>query len=69
MGEKVLASTLVAPKQVEVREYDMPDIPPDAGHLKVERCGVCGTDAHDWQSVPHGPQILGHENTGYIARG
>lgn len=33
MAETVLASTMIAPKTFEVREYPMPDIPSDAGLL------------------------------------
>jgi threonine dehydrogenase-like Zn-dependent dehydrogenase len=68
MAEKVLASTLVAPKTLEIREYDVPDIGPDEGLLRVERCGICGSDARDWGSMKRGVRILGHENVGHIAR-
>jgi D-arabinose 1-dehydrogenase-like Zn-dependent alcohol dehydrogenase len=44
MTEKVLAATLIAPKQFEIRDHDMPEIPPDGGLLRIERCGVCGSD-------------------------
>ena len=44
MVEKVLAATLVEPKRFELCEYDMPEVPPDGGILKIERCGVCGSD-------------------------
>jgi threonine dehydrogenase-like Zn-dependent dehydrogenase len=68
MAEKVLASTLIAPKQFEIREYDMPEIPPDGGLLRVERCGVCGSDVGAWGSMRRGQRIMGHENIGYIAK-
>ncbi|MEX2490965.1 MAG: zinc-binding dehydrogenase [Nitrospirales bacterium] len=68
MAKKVLAATLVEPKRMEVREYDMPEIGPDEGLLKVERCGVCGSDVHGWESMRRGVRILGHENLGYIAK-
>lgn len=68
MTEQVLASTLVAPKRLEIREYASPDIGPDEGLLRVERCGVCGSDARDWGSMRRGVRILGHENVGHIAK-
>lgn len=68
MVEKVLAATLVAPKRFELCEYDMPEVPPDGGGLKIERCGVCGSDVSGWERVPAGPKIMGHENLGFIAK-
>jgi threonine dehydrogenase-like Zn-dependent dehydrogenase len=68
MAETTLASVLVAPKQLEVREFPLPSIGPDAGLLKVEACGVCGSDVHGWQRLPPGERILGHENVGIVAR-
>lgn len=36
--------------------------------VKVEGCGVCGTDVHEWKGDPFGlaPVVLGHEGTGEI---
>ena len=36
--------------------------------VKVEGCGVCGTDAHEFKNDPFGliPVVLGHEGTGEI---
>src|SRR5579875_1362604 len=68
MAEKVLAATLIAPKQFEIREYEMPEIPPDGGLLRIERCGVCGSDVSGWSSLRGGPRIMGHENVGFIAK-
>lgn len=63
-----VASVLVAPRQFEVREFPLPEIGPDAGLLKVEACGVCGSDVHGWQRLEPGARILGHENVGIVAR-
>jgi threonine dehydrogenase-like Zn-dependent dehydrogenase len=68
MADKVLAATLVEPKRFEVREYDMPEPRPDAGLLRIERCGVCGSDVSGWKSMSRGVRILGHENLGRIAQ-
>ena len=56
-------ATLLGPDKLEIREYPMPDIPPNGGLLKVEMGGVCGTDVkylHGNLQVPY-PIILGHE--------
>jgi len=39
----VLAEAAVHVEHTELLEIDMPDIPPDAGLLKLEAAGVCGS--------------------------
>ncbi len=70
MSEKILAAVAVDTKRTELREFDMPAIPPDGGLLKVEVAGVCGSDWPHYLNSPKtkGPLILGHENVGYIAK-
>ncbi|HEV7665601.1 MAG TPA: alcohol dehydrogenase catalytic domain-containing protein, partial [Chloroflexota bacterium] len=68
MAQTTRATVLIAPKTFEVRELDLPSIGPDAGLLKVEACGVCGSDVHGWQRLEPGPRILGHENVGIVAQ-
>src|SRR5712692_7455284 len=70
MTEKILAAVAVDAKRTELREFDMPEIPPDGGLLKVEVAGVCGSDWPNYLSTPKakGPLILGHENVGFIAK-
>jgi threonine dehydrogenase-like Zn-dependent dehydrogenase len=68
MAEKVLAATLLEPLRIEIREYDMPQIGRDEAILRVERCGICGSDVQGWQSMRRGVRILGHENLGHIAK-
>ncbi|GAB7389173.1 zinc-binding dehydrogenase [Bacillaceae bacterium] len=67
MNEKVFAAVAVGAKKTEIREFDMPDIPPDAGLLKVEVSGVCGSDWPAYKRAD-GERILGHEVVGYIAK-
>lgn len=57
-------------RRTEVREFAMPEIPPDAGLLRVELCGVCGSDWPYYLNYPKskGPLILGHETVGRIAQ-
>jgi threonine dehydrogenase-like Zn-dependent dehydrogenase len=68
MAGKTLAAVLVAPNQFEVQELDIPEIADDAGLLKIEACGICGSDARIRQRTVGGPKIMGHENVGTIAR-
>ena len=59
---------LTANKKIEVREYPIPALEDDDILVKVEGCGVCGTDVHEWKGDPFGliPVVLGHEGTGEI---
>ena len=59
---------LTAQKKIEVKEYPIPELQDDDILVKVEGCGVCGTDVHEWKGDPFGliPVTLGHEGTGEI---
>lgn len=67
MPEHVLAATTIGAFTTEIREYPFPDIPPDAGVLKIEAAGVCGSDWQAYQA-DRPPRIMGHENVGRIHR-
>jgi threonine dehydrogenase-like Zn-dependent dehydrogenase len=67
--EKVLAALKTAASTTELRELDLPDMPPEAALLRVEIAGVCGTDVSQYKlPLRAGPLIMGHENVGYLAR-
>jgi threonine dehydrogenase-like Zn-dependent dehydrogenase len=68
MVDTTLAAVLVAPNRFEVQELAIPEIPADGGLLKIEACGVCGSDARIRERTDGGPKIMGHENVGIIAR-
>jgi threonine dehydrogenase-like Zn-dependent dehydrogenase len=69
MGESVLAAVRTGPKQTELREFPMPEIPDDGALLKVEVAGICGTDVKMYaKPVIDEPVIMGHENVGVIAK-
>jgi D-arabinose 1-dehydrogenase-like Zn-dependent alcohol dehydrogenase len=62
MAATARGATLLGPDQLEIREYPIPDIPPDGGLVKVEMGGVCGTDVyylHGKLNVDY-PIIIGH---------
>lgn len=54
----------------DVREFPIPELGDDDILVKVEGCGVCGTDAHEFKRDPFGliPVALGHEGTGEIVK-
>ncbi len=52
----------------DVKEFPIPALGDDDILVKVEGCGVCGTDAHEFKRDPFGliPVALGHEGTGEV---
>jgi len=69
MTDKVKAAVMVGPGQVELREYDKPELGRKDIWLKVDYAGICGTDKHYYlgHSKLAKPVVLGHEIVGTIA--
>ena len=79
MAREVLAATLIAPGQLELRYYPYPEVlEPGAVLLRMLASGICGTDKHTFKgetqqyagtdhasSTPF-PIIQGHENVGDV---
>jgi len=67
----VRAAFMTERNSVEVRETDEPALDPRGGILRVEACGICGTDARTFFNgdlrAP-APWILGHEAVGILER-
>ncbi|MFL9988749.1 zinc-dependent alcohol dehydrogenase [Paraburkholderia sediminicola] len=64
------AAVLVAPRQFELRDVPVPEYGASDVLIKVERCGICGTDLHIYHgnySANRLPLIPGHEFSGTIA--
>ena len=61
---------LTSLEKFELKEYPIPQLGDDDILVKVEGCGVCGTDAHEFKRDPFGliPVVLGHEGTGEIVK-
>ena len=61
---------LTALEKYEIKEYPMPPVGDGDILVKVEGCGICGTDAHEFKKDPFGliPVALGHEGTGEIVK-
>ena len=79
MPSDVLAATLLAPGQLELRHYPYPEqLEPGAVLLQMLASGICGTDKHTFRGetmqyagTPHErrltyPLICGHENVGVV---
>ena len=61
---------LTSLEHYDIKEYPIPELGDDDILVKVEGCGVCGTDAHEFKRDPFGliPVVLGHEGTGEIVK-
>ena len=61
-------AVLTALEHFDIKEYPIPPLGDGDILVKVEGCGVCGTDAHEFKKDPFSliPVALGHEGTGTI---
>lgn len=68
--DKVRVAMLTQIGKMEVKEFPMPEVGDDDLLVKVEGCGICGTDVHEYKRDPFSliPVALGHEGTGEIVK-
>ncbi len=68
--EKAKVAVLTGKKKIEIKELKIPAINDDEVLVKVDGCGICGTDVHEYKGDPFGyiPVQLGHEGTGVIVK-
>ena len=71
MADQSLTAVVTDKRKIEMRYFPVPKPSSDDAILKVELCGICGSDyhyyveGHHWPYQPP-PQILGHEVVGRI---
>jgi threonine dehydrogenase-like Zn-dependent dehydrogenase len=67
---KVRAVVQVGDKRFEMQEFDLPRIGSDDALMRVEACGICGSDVDQYDGKLNGllslPMIPGHEPVGII---
>jgi len=70
MTEHVRAAVQTGPGAFELRTFPRPQIGPDNGLLRIEACGVCGSDVETYRGHLGRPEmyplIPGHEPLGVI---
>lgn len=68
--DKAHVAMLTKLENFDVKEFPMPEVGDGDILVKVEGCGVCGTDAHEFKRDPFSliPVALGHEGTGEIVK-
>jgi L-iditol 2-dehydrogenase len=67
----VRAAFMTGRNAVEIRETDEPALDPRGAMLRVEACGICGTDARTFFNGDFrapAPWVLGHEPVGILER-
>jgi len=70
MADVVRAAVQTGPREIGIREFPRPVIgPQDGGLLRVEACGICGSDVEQYKghlSQQWLPMVPGHEPLGII---
>src|SRR6184192_3552547 len=71
MAKRATAAVLNRPRDFQFREFPIPEIGPEDGILRVQACGLCGTDYEQWQGHLRDwggglPIIPGHEVIGFV---
>ena len=68
MPGEARAAVLVEKRRLELRKFPVRAIRPDEILVRVEACGICGTDIHCYQQDPFKlcPVVLGHEGTAEV---
>lgn len=64
------AAVFRGPRDLNVEEIPYPELPSDGVILKVEACGICGSDLRTYEHgmrVDKAWQVLGHEIAGVVA--
>ncbi len=70
LPSKSFAMVQTAKRELSPMDIDIPDIDDDSAILKLEACGICGSDYEQFEDVLRTPMpvIPGHEPLGTIAK-
>ena len=65
-----LAIVQTEPRRLEPRDLPLPEIDDDSGLLRVEACGICGSDVEQYEGVLRTPMpvVPGHEPLGVVEK-
>jgi threonine dehydrogenase-like Zn-dependent dehydrogenase len=71
--ETMFAAVLVGPRQFDVKRVARPEPGPRDVRIRVEGCGICGSNLSPWEGrpwfrYPFGPGAPGHEGWGVVER-
>jgi threonine dehydrogenase-like Zn-dependent dehydrogenase len=64
-----LAMVQTAPRKLEPMDIPLPEIDDDSGLVRLEACGICGSDYEQFEGVLRTPMpaVPGHEPLGIVA--
>ncbi len=67
---KSFAMVQTAPRTLEPRDLPIPDIGDGEGLVRIEACGICGSDYEQFEGVLRTPMdvIPGHEPLGVVEK-
>jgi L-iditol 2-dehydrogenase len=71
LPDSMAAAVLHGPDDLRIEQVAVPVIGPDEVLIKVDVCGICGTDVHILRGhfpVPNMPLIPGHEFSGHVVQ-
>jgi hypothetical protein len=65
-----LAMVQTAPRTLEAMDLPLPEIDDDSGLVRIEACGICGSDYEQFEGVLRTPMpaVPGHEPLGVVAK-
>ncbi|MCH2172508.1 zinc-binding dehydrogenase [Myxococcota bacterium] len=68
LPRKAMAMVQTAPRRLEARDLPIPSIDDDSGLIRIEACGICGSDYEQFEGVLRTPMpvVPGHEPLGII---
>ena len=69
-AHKTLAMVQTAPRKLEARELPLPEIGDEDALIRIEACGICGSDVEQYHGalrIPL-PVVPGHEPLGIVEK-
>ncbi len=66
--EKMKVAMYYNNNDVRIEEMPIPEIDDTELLVKVQTCGICGSDVMEWYRLRKAPRVLGHEMAGDIVK-
>jgi L-iditol 2-dehydrogenase len=66
--EKMKVAMYYNNNDVRIEEIPVPEIDDNELLVKVQVCGICGSDVMEWYRLKKSPRVLGHEMAGDIIK-
>jgi len=66
--EKMKVAMYYNNNDVRIEEMPIPQIKDNELLVKVQTCGICGSDVMEWYRIKNAPRVLGHEMAGDIVK-